>query len=320
MRLVSTLLVLATAGITDPSQPFQAHDDCVLGAAFSPDNGTLCTCGIDGLVRVWKVERQALVTTLSGHSGPVYAAVFVKGDEMIASAGKDGTIRIWDLKLNEMKIVHRDQKRPVRCLAFAADSNKLLAGSDGGHAIEYDLVTGKKSVSILDPRDSIVDVSICPNSKKFVFTFQSGNLRVINSQTGGLARAFSAADKDSMGVIARFVNEDTIVSFGGLNGMVRTWKTDSSVAVHEIVPTRSLAIPKHGSVSKDGKLIAIIRNGSAWIECLDLASRKSCLMLDGKKSQSCVAFSPNGETLCTGDIGGGVRLWRIDQAMKADSD
>ncbi len=50
---------------------FHAHSSYVLGLAFTPDNNTLISTGMDNLVKYWKLPSYELLKTLEKHSKSV---------------------------------------------------------------------------------------------------------------------------------------------------------------------------------------------------------------------------------------------------------
>jgi WD40 repeat protein len=42
-------------------QVLQGHDECILGASFSPDGQTLTSVSVDGVVKFWSFDLEALL-------------------------------------------------------------------------------------------------------------------------------------------------------------------------------------------------------------------------------------------------------------------
>lgn len=90
----------------------EAHSDYVRGVAFSPDGSLLASASDDGMVKIWSVERRALVHTLAGHSDWVRAVRFID-DERVASCADDGTVRIWNaLSGEELRVMGAADQKP----------------------------------------------------------------------------------------------------------------------------------------------------------------------------------------------------------------
>lgn len=67
---------------------------------ISSNGKVLVSGGMEGQVRVWKIEphRQSLVGVLKEHSGNIASVDFNKFDTEVVSACSDGTCIIWDIK------------------------------------------------------------------------------------------------------------------------------------------------------------------------------------------------------------------------------
>jgi WD40 repeat protein len=77
---------------------WRAHPGVIEGMAVSPDGRFIASTGKEGVARVWTVDGETEVATLTGHRGGVYTAAFWPDGGTLATAGLDDfTVRIWDL-------------------------------------------------------------------------------------------------------------------------------------------------------------------------------------------------------------------------------
>ncbi len=75
---------------------WQAHADAMGRAlAFSPDERLLATGSWDGTIKLWDLERGALLWT-GWHTDIVENLAFAPDGQRLASCGDDATIRLWD--------------------------------------------------------------------------------------------------------------------------------------------------------------------------------------------------------------------------------
>ena len=63
---------------------------------ITPNNETLVSCSQDKTIKVWDLNRNSLVKTLTGHSGQVYCLLLLKTG-LVASGSQDRTIRVWNV-------------------------------------------------------------------------------------------------------------------------------------------------------------------------------------------------------------------------------
>lgn len=59
-------------------------------------SNSLITGSQDGLIRIWDFEREKVISTLKGHTGPI--RFFKEYQNLLLSASNDGTVRFWDLE------------------------------------------------------------------------------------------------------------------------------------------------------------------------------------------------------------------------------
>jgi WD40 repeat protein len=71
------------------------HDSWVAGAEYSPDGSRIITCSADNTIRIWDPETGDELTSLHGHTQPVFRAKISHELEFLVSASSDGTVRIW---------------------------------------------------------------------------------------------------------------------------------------------------------------------------------------------------------------------------------
>ena len=143
---------LATAGADGKVRLFKSadgtavhtlsgHEDRVLGAAFSPQDGRwLATCSRDRTVRVWDVAtgREAPGSPLRGHSWWVWSVAFSADQKQLVSAGQDGKVLVWSFgdaagggPIARQEKVFLGHEGPVFAAAFSPDGSQVAsAGYD----------------------------------------------------------------------------------------------------------------------------------------------------------------------------------------------
>ena len=59
-------------------------------------DGRVCTCSWDEMIKVWNIETLACEMTLTGHTRPVYSICQLQ-NSLLCSGSSDNTIKVWDL-------------------------------------------------------------------------------------------------------------------------------------------------------------------------------------------------------------------------------
>lgn len=113
-----------------------AHTDAITALAFSPagETGvgrTLASGGYwsldaESTIHLWDIHTGHLLTTVEGHTDPVFALAFSPDSGTLARAGWDSTIRLWHPQTSPLHGTLEGDTRPVLALA-------LLSGSHGTH-------------------------------------------------------------------------------------------------------------------------------------------------------------------------------------------
>ena len=65
---------------------------------YAPSGRYLASAGLDKTVRIWDVESQQPVKTLTGHEGGVLCVAFSPDGKRLASGSTDTTVLIWDVE------------------------------------------------------------------------------------------------------------------------------------------------------------------------------------------------------------------------------
>jgi WD40 repeat protein len=95
--------------------------------ALSPDEHTLASGSMDGSVKLWDVERSALLWS-GWHTQGIMCLAFSPDGSLFASGGLDATVRLWEASLGTLleDIPHHG---PVFSASCSPDG-RLLASSD----------------------------------------------------------------------------------------------------------------------------------------------------------------------------------------------
>ena len=109
---------------------WQAHTDMTFAFAFSPDEHTLASGSVDGSVKLWDVERGALLWS-SWHTQGTTCLVFSPDGSLLASGDFAGTIRLWEASLGT-PVDDIPHPGPVFSLAWSPDGRLLASGDFAG--------------------------------------------------------------------------------------------------------------------------------------------------------------------------------------------
>jgi WD40 repeat protein/serine/threonine protein kinase len=142
----------------------------------------------DGLIRIWDVDRQQTILTLSGPPpvGPFWGVRWLAWSpdgSKLAAGFNDTTVHVWETASGKELTVFRQHKSPVISVAFSSDGKRLAAcGQDGSIKI-WDLDTGRLTEEVIHPGN----VSACawsPDDKLIAAGHFNGTVTVSGAKAG----------------------------------------------------------------------------------------------------------------------------------------
>lgn len=112
-------------GISKPG-----HRGKVTEVMFSPGGDTLFSTGIDGMVKLWSLERDSLEAEFPTDQ-TIYDADLSSDGQLLLTVGTDSTARLWNPEGELLQIFtgHQDE---VLCGAIAPDNRFIATGSRDG--------------------------------------------------------------------------------------------------------------------------------------------------------------------------------------------
>ena len=201
------------------------------GKSVAPGHERILSGNYDGLVRVWNMSSQILVTSPSaancGHTASIKAVKFINGSH-IASSGMDRTVRIWkytedatDLSASmEPQIELYGHKASVDCLAVNQPSERILSAS-ADHTIG--LWSTKKSNAPQAPSACIPSAKSEGTKRQKVrpatSTPQRGPLAIMESHTYPVSEVIFAP------------NDHTVAHSASWDHTIKTWDLPTSTCV-----------------------------------------------------------------------------------------
>jgi WD40 repeat protein len=110
---------------------WKAHTDTVVALAFSPDEQALATGSWDGTIKLWELERGALLWTGWQTEG-IESVAFAPDGHMLASGGNDAVVQLWDATSGTNVQTLACQGGAVFSVAWSPDGRLLASGCANG--------------------------------------------------------------------------------------------------------------------------------------------------------------------------------------------
>ncbi|MDF5710648.1 MAG: hypothetical protein PUP90_24000 [Nostoc sp. S4] len=259
------------------SLPFRGHESGVYCVAFHPSGEIIASASNDATIRLWNLQGQQIQQPFYRHQGAVQAITFSLDGDKIISGGVDGTLCLWDLQGNIIwQNIHGNSGKiftgvqGVVCIAFGQE---IIAsgGSDG-------------IVCLWNLQGEII-AEISPEEKWSTFLQkQSITSLAFNSDGSKFAIAYRN------GWVQVFDLKG--------NRFSEPFKVDVGSPKIAFSPNREQII--------SGGIELVLR---LWDFQGNKLAESTTPIPPGEHSINSLAFSPDGQTIISGD-GYGVRLWK----------
>ena len=280
-----------------------AHAGAALAIAFTPDGTLLATGGTDRNAKLWNAGTGAAVRTLSGHSGAVSCLAFSPDGQQLATGSWDGTVRLWQVGTGTLNQTISAHDQPIYALAWSPNGAMLATGSTDWDIKLWSPSDGGWRGTLNGHSDAISCLQFTPDSSRLLSGSRDATIRVWNPADGSLVRTITGHTGEVLSFA--LTPDGTRLVSGGGERQVLLWRMSDGASLGRI---SSPADTIYG--------VGFIAGGSVVSAGFD-ATVQRWNASDGSLAQSyppqdspilCLAVSPDGTRIATGDFGGKVVL------------
>lgn len=282
------------------------------GSAGTPMPGheRIVSGSFDGLLRVWNMSSEVLVTS-TGDNGPAIKATRFLSPSQFVSSGDDGVVRIWNHNEDEgalsasldARLELLGHKRGVDALAVHQPSNRILSASADS---SVGLWSTKKSDAPAVPNPTTSGST--PSNKKR----KTGDAPSI-AQRGPLSIMKAHADCVSA---VNFKPDDATVAYStSWDHALKTWDLTTAA----VVDTRTTSASLFSLTALSALNLVAAGSSEKYIALIDprvSATAVTVMTLRGH-TNSVVALSPDPDSsygLVSGSYDGSCRVWDVRSA------
>ena len=241
--------------------------------SFSQDGKYLATAGGDIQARVWEIEGQKEMTTLS-HQNMVSWAAFTGDGQQVLTTGDDGTVRLWEaLGGHELTRITEEQEAERESEASSTSSGKYVVVGAGRRVSLWESATGRVGRRLMH-KTAVADVTFS----------RDGKLLATCDTT--IARVWDVASGES--IAPPMIQQEANIGSS--------------------MPDQLKSV----DFSADGKLLGTA-NGDGTARIWDISSGNEIVRLSLKGSADTASFSPDGKFFVTASSGDkadvNINLW-----------
>ncbi len=337
------------------AHPLGGHMNMTLGCAMSPDGTRAATGGLEGIVRLWDLDRCERLHEYSVHS-TVGRLAFV-GNDRLAIPCWDGTIALWTAgEAKDLRM--RGHTGPVLRCTVNSGATRLLSASSDGTLRLWDLETHECQSLSGRHQGPVLGCALTADSRYAVSGGRDDVLRVWDLSSGGCIREARARQGGVNHCI--FMSADREIVSAGNDGSIKVWELDLSIRTIDLnevaqfpgYPLGAYALaacPQRSTLMTGGyDGVARIwdasggrirsgagRHASSVTHCLvmpdgravtgssdctarvwNLASGRSEFVLRGHCGAiRALTLDPSGRLLATGAEDGTVRVWDLENGQ-----
>ncbi|BAY13587.1 serine/threonine-protein kinase [Calothrix sp. NIES-2098] len=254
--------------------------------SFSPNGKTLAS-GDDKIIRLWDLNTQKVLATLSGHSQAVKSVAYSPDGKILATASDDRIIKLWDINQLQEICTLVGHSHAVKSVAFSPDGHILASGSWDKTVKLWDVNTGKEISTLTGHQLQVSSVAFSPQGQLLASASFDRTICLWQLPTTEML----LKDRQAIG---EFKNRPDCTLVGNLSG--HAW------AVLTV------------AFSPDGKILATGSDDNT-IKLWEVNTGQVITTLLGHSwSVVAVAFTPDGTTLISASRDRTVKLWKVSTA------
>jgi WD40 repeat protein len=180
------------------------HSGWVMALAFSPDLRFLASASRDRSAKIFEIKTGEPISTYGGHGAPVLGVAFRADGKQVFSSGRGGKIHVWKSGLADIDGKRFGAEKVAEIAGLGREVYKLVLHGDLVFSVSAD---GKARVHQATDRrlvrefavdtgsDWLQSLAFHPPSGRLATGVHDGTVRVWDTKTGKLLKAFTASPR-----------------------------------------------------------------------------------------------------------------------------
>jgi WD40 repeat protein len=262
----------------------------------------------DSSLKVWDLEKGALVRTLPGDRGGINSVALLPGDRVI-TGGRDRAVTIWDLGGGRRIHHSQNHRRWIEDLAVTPDGALAISASADNSLMVWDIESGTILHTLEGHTGSVKTVAVTPDGTQAISGATDGTVNIWNLEQGTLRQTLSG---HTAGVNAVTLTPDgTQIISASLDGSIKVWDRSSGTEVQNL--TAHPGGVNTIAVTPDGEQV-ISGGADGTVKVWDLNQGTLRYDLTGHQGWiNGLAITPDGQQVVSASSDHTLKVWNLQE-------
>ncbi|MCT7981967.1 WD40 repeat domain-containing protein [Laspinema sp. A4] len=262
----------------------------------------------DSSLKVWDLDRGALVRTLQGHRNGSNAVALLPGQRAI-TGGRDRAVNIWDLSGGRRIHNLQNHSRWIEDIAVTPDGALAISASADNSLIVWNIESGKKLHTLQGHIGSVNTVAVTPDGTQAISGSTDGMVKIWNLEQGTLVRTLSG-HTGGVNAIALTPDGTQIIS-ASLDGSIKVWARSSGTERHSLMAhpggVNTIALTPDGQ-----QVISGGADGTVKVWTLNQGTLRYELTGHGGWINA-LAVTPDGQQVVSASSDHTLKVWNLQE-------
>lgn len=299
-----------------------AEINCV---SFSPDGKTLAS-GDDKIIRLWDLNTQKVLATLSEHSQAVKSVAYSSDGKILATASDDQTIKLWDLNQFQEICTLVGHSHAVKSVAFSPDGQILASGSWDKTVKLWDVNTSKEIFTLTGHKLQVSSVAFSPQGQllasasfdRTICLWQLPATEVLQKYSEATGEFKNRPDFTLLGTLSghawavltiAFSPDGKILATGSDDNTIKLWEVNTGQVITTLLGHSWSVVAV--TFTADGTML-VSASRDRTVKLWKVSTAEEIATLAGHAdSLSTVAVSPVAQLIASGSRDKTIKLWQL---------